>query len=82
LTEIEIRIDFRANSYAAEDVFDSTQLQNIRTNTTLFYFKESYSIFFGTCFTVCYLKNVTGRTNILYKGYMDLILPNILRRDT
>ena len=51
--------DIKKNSLKAEDIFDSETLQNITKNSSLYKLTEFYSIYYGTCFTICYQKRVT-----------------------
>ena len=48
------------NSYSAGEVFDPIFL-NILRNSSQYWMKEYYSIYFGTCFTICYLEKVPAR---------------------
>jgi hypothetical protein len=50
--------DIKKNSLKAEDIFDSQTLQNITKNSSLYKLTVFYNIYFGTCFTICYLKKV------------------------
>ncbi len=50
--------DIKKNSLKAEDIFESKTLQNITKNSSLYKLTEFYSIYFGTCFTICYQKKV------------------------
>jgi len=43
----------RANSFKMEEIFGDKSLQMLRNSTSMLTVKEHYSIFFGTCFTIC-----------------------------
>jgi hypothetical protein len=54
--------DLRNHSYAAEEVFDAGTLARLRSNDSLYYFREAFSVYFGACFTICHLKPVAARS--------------------
>jgi len=51
------------NSFSAEDVFDPQFLKTLK-NESLFWMKEFYSIYYGTCFTICSLEKVPARNTV------------------
>ena len=51
------------NSFSAEEVFDLQFLNTLR-NESQYWMKEFSSIYYGTCFTICYLKKVSARKNV------------------
>ena len=51
----------KANSFRMEDIFGDTSLQMLRNASSMLTVKEHYSIFFGTCFTVCMDKPLSPR---------------------
>ncbi len=48
----------KENSFSAEDIFPPETLMNFK-NQSLFFIKEFQSIFFGSCYTICYLKKIS-----------------------
>ena len=51
----------KANSFKSEEFFGDTSLQMLRNASSMLTVKEHYSIFFGTCFTVCMDKPLAPR---------------------
>ena len=51
----------KANSFKLEEFFGDTSLQMLRNASSMLTVKEHYSIFFGTCFTVCMDKPLAPR---------------------
>ena len=51
----------KANSFKLEEFFGDTSLQMLRNTSSMLTVKEHYSIFFGTCFTVCMDKPLAPR---------------------
>ena len=62
----------KANSYSAEEVFANFTLDLISEKTLLI--KESFSIFYGTCFTLCFAQPVKIRAFSYIKVKQNLEL--------
>ena len=52
----------KKNSFSAEEVFEAQFLSTLK-NSSLYWMKEYNSLYFGTCFTICYLQKVLARQN-------------------
>ena len=46
---------FNQNTFQLEDLFEKSTLKNIQ-NGSLYWVGETYSVFYGRCFTICYMK--------------------------
>ena len=53
---------FVNNTFNIEDIFDKETLRDLKNNS-LFHVIETYSLFYGRCFTICYLKQATNNSN-------------------
>ncbi len=65
----------KKNSFSAEEVFETEFLSTLK-NSTLYWMKEYNSLYFGTCFTICYLEKVHARKSaaIPLKRNLTLVL--------
>ena len=56
---------YREKTFNIEDVFDNETLVELR-NSSLYHVTETNSLFYGRCFTICYLKKVDTATKMSF----------------
>jgi hypothetical protein len=62
----------KANSITAEEMFDQRTIAKFKTNTTFYSMEEYYSIYYGTCFTLCYLQKLPPKQTVRYIQWKSL----------
>jgi hypothetical protein len=62
----------KANSYSAQEIFTNWTLSYIRNESLIL--KESYSLIFGTCYTLCFRKPVGSRNATFIRVKLNLKL--------